>query len=120
MHCDRQNRFNTGNLLTKTAHYFFLLLPQVQSNKNVSSLKGHKRKRRDMFVENQFITHSVSFNGELVNGYIYLSNAYYIAGATLAQHEGAGPSDLVIAHNNSDLFLDLAHSSNKGPQKFTI
>ena len=57
-----------------------------------------------MLVENQFITHSVSFNGELVNGYIYLSNAYYIAGATIAQHEGAGPSDLVIAHNNSDFF----------------
>ena len=58
-----------------------------------------------MFVENQFITHSVSFNGEHVNDdYIYLSNAYYIAGATTAQHEGAGSSDLVIAHNNSDFF----------------
>jgi len=70
-----------------------------------------------MFVENQFITHSVSFNGELVNEYIYLSNAYYIAGATIAQHESANPSDLVLAHNDSDSFSTCAHSSNKGPQK---
>ena len=68
-----------------------------------------------MFVENQFITHSVSFNGELVNGYIYLSNAYYIAGATIAQHEGAGPSDLVIAHNNSRLGRTAPIKAHKSP-----
>ena len=70
-----------------------------------------------MFVGNQFITHSVSFNGELVNEYIYLSNAYYIAGATIAQHESANPSDLVLAHNDSDFFSTWPHSSNKGPKK---
>ena len=69
--------------------------------------------RRNKFVENQFITHSsLSFYDELVNDYIYWSNAYYIAGAFLAQHESAFPS---LAHN--DFLYTWAHSFNKGPHK---